>query len=154
MRVDLPMSVVDKALQHAAAPATPVTVQEAIASLLVAAITIDGEVNADEAVRIGGVLSTSHLLRQAGDGAMGALANRAITLLTEHGLPAILTGCAKVIPSDLRPTVFALATDLALADGRIGDREKAFIDELQAVLRIDEATAVKIVEVLLIKNRG
>jgi hypothetical protein len=85
---------------------------------------------------------------------MDALASRAITLLTEHGLPSILTGCAKVIPSDLRPTVFALATDLALADGRIGDREKSFIDELQAVLQIDEATAVKIVEVLLIKNRG
>jgi hypothetical protein len=47
-----------------------------------------------------------------------------------------------------------LRTDLALADGRIRDREKAFIDELQAVLQIDEATAVKIVEVLLIKNRG
>jgi uncharacterized tellurite resistance protein B-like protein len=148
------MSVVDKALQHAAAPATPVTVQEAIASLLVAAIAIDGEVNVDEAVRIGGVLGTSHILRQAGDGSMDALASRAITLLTEHGLPSILTGCAKVIPSDLRPTVFALATDLALADGRIGDREKSFIDELQAVLQIDEATAVNIVEVLLIKNRG
>jgi hypothetical protein len=148
------MSIVDKALQHTAAPATPVTVQEAIASLLVAAVTIDGEVNTDEAVRIGGVLSTSHLLRQPGDGAMDALANRAIALLTEHGLPAILTGCAKLIPSDLRPTVFALATDLALADGRIGDREKTFIDELQAVFQIDEATAVKIVEVLLIKNRG
>jgi hypothetical protein len=148
------MSIVDKALQHAASPATPVTVQEAIASLLVAAIAIDGEVNVDEAVRIGGVLGTSHILRQAGDGSMDALANRAIALLTEHGLPAVLTGCVKVIPSDLRPTVFALATDLALADGRIGDREKAFIDELQAVLQIDEATAVKIVEVLLIKNRG
>jgi hypothetical protein len=54
----------------------------------------------------------------------------------------------------LRATTFALATDLALADGRIGDKEKAFIDELQTVLQIDEATAVKIVEVLLIKNRG
>jgi hypothetical protein len=82
------------------------------------------------------------------------LANRAIALLTEHGLPAVLTGCAKVIPSDLRPTVFALAADLALADGRMRDREKLFIDELQAVLQIDEDTAVKIVDVLLIKNRA
>ena len=148
------MSVVDKAVQQTDAPVTPVTIQEAVASLLVAAIAIDGEVNPDEAVRIGGLLGTSHLLRQPGDGSVGALANRAIVLLTEHGLPAILTGCAKVIPSDLRPTVFALATDLALADGRIGDREKVFIDELQAVLQIDQATAVKIIEVLLIKNRG
>jgi uncharacterized membrane protein YebE (DUF533 family) len=82
------------------------------------------------------------------------LANRAIVLLTEYGLPAVLTGCAKVIPSDLRATAFALATDLTLADGRIGDREKAYLDELQGVLQIDDATAEKIVEVLLIKNRG
>jgi hypothetical protein len=46
------MSVVDKALQHAAAPATPVTVQEAIASLLVAAITVDGEIKLDEAAAV------------------------------------------------------------------------------------------------------
>jgi hypothetical protein len=148
------MPVVDKALQHTPAGAPPLTVPEAIASLLVAAITVDGNVNPEEAVRIGGMLGTSHVLRQAGDGSMDALANRAIALLTEHGLPAILTGCAKVIPSDLRATTFALAADLALADGRMGDQEQAFIDELQTVLQIDDATAVKIVEVLLIKNRG
>jgi len=111
-------------------------------------------VSPEEAVRINGALITSNVLRQAGNGSMQSLAERAIALLTEHGLPAILTGCAKVIPSELRSTTFALATDLALADGRVGDREKAFIDELQAVLQIDDATALKIVEVLLIKNRG
>ena len=148
------MSVVENALQHTPAASPPLTVPEAIASLLVAAVTVDGVVNPEEAARIGELLDTSHVLRTAGNGSMQRLANRAIALLTEYGLPAILTGCAKAIPSDLRPTTFALATDLALADGRIGDREKAFIDELQAVLQIDEATAVKIVEVLLIKNRG
>jgi hypothetical protein len=125
-----------------------------MASLLVAAVAVDGTVSTEEAARIGGILSTSKVLRQPGNGSTQALANRAIALLTEYGLPAILTGCAKVIPSDLRPTAFALATDLALADGRIGDREKAFIDELQVVLRIDDDTAARIVEVLMIKNRG
>jgi hypothetical protein len=148
------MSIVDKALQHTPVGAPPLTVPEAIASLLVAAIAVDGSVNPEEAVRISGVLGTSHVLRQAGNGSTEALASRAVALLTEHGLPAILTGCAKVIPSDLRATTFALASDLVLSDGRIGDQEKAFIDQLQTVLQVDEATAVKIVEVLLIKNRG
>jgi hypothetical protein len=132
----------------------PVTVPEAMASLLVAAIAVDGLVSAEEAARIGGILATSRILRQGGNGSTQALANRAVALLTEYGLPAILTGCAKVIPLDLRPTAFALATDLALADGRIGDREKAFIDELQVVLRIDDDTAARIIEVMMIKNRG
>jgi uncharacterized tellurite resistance protein B-like protein len=148
------MTAIEKASRPISIDPPPVTVPEAIAALLVAAIAVDGAVGADEAVRIGEVLSTSHLLRQAGNGSAQALANRAIVLLTEYGLPAVLTGCAKVIPSDLRATAFALATDLTLADGRIGDREKAYLDELQGVLQIDDATAAKIVEVLLIKNRG
>lgn len=148
------MSVVDKAIRETASQSPALTVPEAIAALLVAAIAADGTIDANEAVRIRGLLETSNLLRQAANGSMQAVANRAIRLLTDHGLPAILTGCAKVIPSDLRPTTFAMATDLTLADGHISDREEAFIDELQAVLQIDDATALKIVEVLLIKNRG
>lgn len=148
------MSVIDKALKHTLIDTPPLTVPEAVASLLIAAISVDGVVEMEEAARIREVLGTSRFLRQAGNGSMQALANRAIALLTEFGLPAVMTGCAKVIPTDLRPTTFALATDLTLADGRISDREKAFIDELQAVLRIDDATALKIVEVMLIKNHA
>jgi hypothetical protein len=134
--------------------APAVTVPEAVAALLVASVAVDGAVSVEEANRIGGLIGTSNILRRAGNGSMSSLADRAIGLLTEYGLPAILTGCAKVIPTDLRPTVFALAADLTLTDGRMNDREKAFIDELQVVLRIDDATAAKIVDVLLIKNRG
>jgi hypothetical protein len=136
-------------------PTSPleVTVPEAIAAVLVAAVAVDGAVSVEEASRIGSLLGTSNLLRQAGNGSTHALAERAMALLTEHGLPAILTGCAKVIPSDLRPTVFALAADLTLTGGRLGKQEKAFIDELQIVLRIEDAMAAKIVDVLLIKNR-
>lgn len=148
------MSVSEGAPRQTSNNPPPVTVAEAMASLLVAAVAVDGMVSTEEAARMGGLLGTSKVFRQAGNGSTQALANRAIALLTEYGLPAILTGCAKVIPADLRPTAFALATDLALADGRIGDREKAFIDELQVVLNIDDDTAAKIIEVLLIKNRG
>jgi hypothetical protein len=148
------MSIIDKALQQAPPSAPPLTPQEAIASVLVAAVTIDGMVNQEEAVRIGGVLGTAPLLRQAGNGSTERLAGRAIALLADHGVPSILAAAATAVPADLRPTVFALATDLALADGRIGDREKAFVDQLQIVLQVDDATALKIIEVLLIKNRG
>jgi hypothetical protein len=148
------MTVIDKAEQHAASETPQVTVGEAVACLLVAAIGVDGTVSPQEAIRIDGLFSTLPILRQAGNGSTNRMAERAIALLTDHGLPAILTGCAKVIPSALRATVFALATDLVLADGYSGHRERQFIDELQAVLQIDEPTALKIVEVMLIKNRG
>ena len=148
------MPLIDGALQGQAPDAPPLPVPEAIAAILVASVAADGNLNADEAVRMNELLSSSRVLRQPGNGSIGGLAERAIGLLTDHGLPAVLTACATSIPADLRPTTFALATDLVLSDGRIGDRERSFIDELQAVLRIDDPTALEIVNVLLIKNRG
>jgi hypothetical protein len=65
-----------------------------------------------------------------------------------------LDACGTAIPPDLRATVFAVAADLVLADARIDGREKAFVDHLQAALKVDDATALKIVEVLIIKNRA
>lgn len=148
------MSLIDRALEGQPADPPALPVPDAIAAVLVASVAADGDLNTEEAVRISSILSTTRMLRQAGNGSMQGLAQRAIGLLTDYGLPAVLTACAKAIPADLRPTTFALATDLVLADGRIGDREKIFIDELQAVLDLDDATALKIVDVLLIKNRG
>jgi len=148
------MSLIDRALEGQPADPPALPVPDAIAAVLVASVAADGDLNTEEAVRISSILSTTRVLRQAGNGSMQGLAQRAIGLLTDYGLPAVLTACAKAIPADLGPTTFALATDLVLADGRIGDREKIFIDELQAVLAIDDATALKIVDVLLIKNYG
>jgi uncharacterized tellurite resistance protein B-like protein len=148
------MSLIDRALKGQPADPPVLPVPDAIAAILVAAAAADGRLNEEEAVRMSGILSTTRVLRQAGNGSMQGLAERAIALLTDYGLPAELTACAKAIPADLRPTTFALATDLVLADGRIDDREKTFIDELQAVLDVDDATALKIVDVLLIKNHG
>jgi uncharacterized tellurite resistance protein B-like protein len=148
------MSLIDRALRGQAAEPPALPVPDAIAAILVASVAADGNLDTEEAVRMNSILSTTRVLRQAGDGSMPELAQRAIGLLTDYGLPAVLTACAKAIPADLRPMTFALATDLVLANGRIGDREKTFIDELQAVLDIDDATALKIVDVLLIKNHG
>jgi hypothetical protein len=148
------MAVMNGTLEPAPIDSPPLTVPEAIAAVLVAAVAVDGVVQPEEAVRIGSVLASSNVLRRPGNGATHDLAEHAIALIADYGLPAVLTGCAKVIPTDLRPTTFALATDLLLADGRIGDREKTFIDELQVVLRIDDGTARRIMDVLVIKNRG
>lgn len=147
------MSLIDRAMQGQTAEASPLTVTDAIASVLVAAIASDGNLSPDEAVQMNSLLSTSRLLRTAGGGSPQATVERAIGLLNEHGIEAVLNTCAGAIPAELRPTTFALAMDLVLADGRIGPREKTFIDELQAGLGIDETLALKIVEVALIRNR-
>lgn len=150
------MSVIDRVLQDRAGSraALPLTVPEAFAAILVASVAADGTLSTAESARLGGLLSTSRILPpNPADGSPNVI-ERALALLADHGAPAVLTACAAVLPPELRPAAFAQAVDLVLADGRIAQREKAFIDELQGVLQVDDAMAEKIVEVLLIKNRG
>ena len=152
------MSVVDRAIQQLQVPTDtpPITLSlpEAVASVLVAAISADGTFGVDEANRLNSVLSTSRLFDEAVRLGDVDVVERAVNLLTERGLTPVLAACAAGIPLELRATVFAVATDLVLSDGRIEGHEKAFVDQLQSALKVDDGTAQKIVEVLLIKNRA
>jgi hypothetical protein len=141
-------------VRRPAADAPPLPVPEAIAAVLVASAAVDGTLNAHKAVRMNELLSSAPVFRRPDGDPIPGLAARAIELLTDQGLPAVLTACARSIPETLRPTTFALAVELVLSDGRIGDRERSFIDELQGVLRIGDSTALKIMDVLLLKHRG
>ena len=127
---------------------------EALVTVLVGCAAVDGVLRAEEAGRLNEVLTSSRWTFEFGAEATAGLRARAIKLITDHGLPAVLSACAEAIPADLRPPTFALAMDLTLADGRLGSRENTLIEELQRALRIDDDLARKIVDVLLIKNRA
>jgi hypothetical protein len=150
------MSVVDRAMRELQEPgrSQSMTLPEAYAAVLVAAISADGRFGVEEADRLNHVLSTSPLFRGAVQAGDVTVVERALNLLTERGVVPVLDACGSVIPLQVRPTVFAVAADLVLADARIDGREKVFVDQLQVALDIDDATALKIVEVLLIKNRA
>ena len=152
------MSVVDRAMRELQSPqgiqSMTLSVPEAYAAVLVAAISADGRFGVAEAERLNAVLSNSQLFESAVRAGDVTVVERALNLLTDRGLGPVLAASAASIPPDLRASVFAVATDLVLADGRIEGREKSFIDQLQAALQLDDATALKIVEVLLIKNRA
>ena len=59
----------------------------------------------------------------------------------------------KVSPEN-KPTLFALIVELLLADGILADQEKEITDYLASALDLDNALAEKIIEVILIKNKG
>jgi hypothetical protein len=131
----------------------PLTIPEAIAAVMVASISADGVRSGEELARLSNGLSTSRLFRQADSERDPTVAARAATLLEQYGREAMLAACVRTIPPDLRTTAFAIAADLVFADGRIDEREKAYVDELQRVLGVDDAIALQIVEVMAIKNR-
>ena len=127
---------------------------DAVVAVLVGCAAVDGVLRAEEAGRLNEVLTSSRWILESGVEATAGVTTRALNLITDHGLPAVLAACADAIPAELRATTFALAIDLTLADGRLGSRESTLIDQLQPALRIDGDLARKIIEVLLIKNRA
>ena len=127
---------------------------DAVVAVLVGAAVADGILRREETSRLTDLLGSSRWGLGMGIDATTAATTRALNLLADHGLPALLSACAEAIPPDLRATAFALAVDLVLADGRLGTRESALIDQLQGTLRIEGELARTIIEVLRIKNRA
>ena len=127
---------------------------EAVVAVLVGCAAVDGVLRAEEAGRLNEILTSNRWVLESGVEATAGVTTRALNLIADHGLPAVLAACAEAIPAELRATTFALATDVTLADGRLGSRENAWIDQLQRTLRIDEDLARKIIEVMLITNRA
>lgn len=135
-------------------PTLKVSRSDAVVAVLVECAAVDGVLRAEKAGRLNEVLTSSRWILESGIEAPAGVTTRALNLITDHGLSAVLTACAEAIPAELRATIFALATDLALADGRLGSSENTLIDQLQQASRIDGGLARKIVEVMLIKNRA
>jgi tellurite resistance protein len=123
-------------------------------AVLVGCAAADGILRAEERSRATDLMRSSRWALGLGVEATEAATTRALNLIADHGLPALLAACAEAIPAELRGTAFALAVDVALADGRLGTRESTLIDQLQSAFRIDGALARKIIDVLLIKNRA
>jgi tellurite resistance protein len=69
-------------------------------------------------------------------------------------LDALLNAAITALPHDLTETAFAIATDIVLADGEVTEEEQKLLNDLFQLLEIPEETAIKIIDVMLIKNQG
>lgn len=148
------MSVIDKVLQGREADSAAMSVREAAATILVAAIACDGTLTHEERVGLHDVLASMRLYREIPSEHLQHLVEAATNVVAQHGFDAVLPICAAAVPEHLREPLFALAVELVFVDDRVTEREKQFVDALQAALGINEQAAMKIVSVLLIKSRA
>jgi hypothetical protein len=75
-------------------------------------------------------------------------------LLYRKGPEVLLPASREALSPELRETAFALAVDLALNDGQIKQPQKEYLIDLCYGLDISAGIALKIIQVILIKNRG
>ena len=148
------MGIFEKVMQERqpAAESIALTPREAFAAVVVGAFKTDGRVAPEEAVRVNEIFNSSKLFREPPAEPVHAVLNRVLELFRVHGPEVVLARAAHVLPLALRPPVFAIAVDLVLVDGEAGVEERRFIDGLQALLNISDEDAMKIVDVIIVKN--
>jgi tellurite resistance protein len=80
--------------------------------------------------------------------------NKVAGLVKKRGIGAVLQAAKVSLNQDELGAAFFVAVDLVLADGVVDDNEKKFLEELQRTIGMDDATATKIAEVVVIKNKA
>lgn len=132
----------------------PLTVQEAVASVLFVTVCADGEISDTEQQMLIGTSNRMRLLREQTAEQFNSMMGKVHAVFKAHSFEGTLAKAVAVIPENLKPTVFALAADMAYADGQVDENEELLMDALQTALGVDDDLALKIIEVLQIKNAG
>ena len=128
--------------------------QEAFAAVAVAMIGADGDISQEELQRTVINLASVRLFRRYDMREPAETLNRVAGTIKKRGVPPVLDAVKVALPKEQAEAAFFVAADLVMADGVVELEEKKLLEDMQRVLQIDEATATKIVEVALIKNKA
>lgn len=128
--------------------------QEAFAAVAIATVAADGNISQEEIHRTVTNLISINLFRKYDIRDLGNILNKMGALIGRRGPAPVMEAVKETLSPEMLETAFFVAADLALADGIVEPEEKKFLEELQQTLKIDEATALKIIDVALIKNRA
>ncbi|GAB4474728.1 MAG: hypothetical protein OHK0037_35740 [Elainellaceae cyanobacterium] len=127
---------------------------EAYAAIALAAIASDGYLSDEELSGLMNVLNRMQLFRSYSNDIMRRMFDKLFSILRRDGVGVLFATAKDSLPFELKESAFAVATDLILADGRVTQEEQKFLNDLYQALGISEASAEKIVDVMMIKNRG
>ncbi len=127
---------------------------EAFAAIALIALAADGYSAEAEEQALRTTLARMQLFRSYPGDVLEKMIDRLLSILQRQGADTLLTAALESLPHELNETVFAVTADIVLADGEVTLEEEDFLNQLYRILEIPEETAVKIIDVMLIKNRG
>lgn len=146
------MGLFDKVLGTGATD--KLTEAEGMAGIALAAIASDGMITEEEAAGLGTSLSRMKVYQGMGNRDVNKIFEKLIKVARNDGVDKLIDLSANAIRAELKQTAFALAADLLMADGHVAPEEKRFLEKIQKNLGVNDDVALKIVEVIAIKNRG
>jgi uncharacterized tellurite resistance protein B-like protein len=121
---------------------------------MLAVVAADGHVSDEEAEDFIARSNRMKLLASQSAPEFKQMVDKLFRILNSKGSSELIRRSAQALTPELRETAFAVGMDMIFADGSVADAEKATIEKLQGELAISDDVAGKILEVMLIKNRG
>ena len=127
---------------------------EAILACLIAAMDANDHISREELTRAHHLIWSMRRFRRRSGEAVARDIERMRSRVELRGPRRVIADGARSISTRLRPSVFAVAADLVLADGTLDASERRLAARLAAALRLDAAIAERIQDVMLVKNRA
>jgi uncharacterized tellurite resistance protein B-like protein len=148
------MSLFDKLSNAREQMQTTLGPAEAFAAIGLIALAADGYSAEVEEQALRTALARMQLFRSYPGDVLEKMIDRLLSILQRQGADTLLAAALASLPHELNETVFAVMADIVLADGEVTPEEEDFLNQLYRILEIPEETAIKIIDVMLIKNRG
>jgi tellurite resistance protein len=130
------------------------TEAEGFAGIALCAIAADGVITEEEAAGLATTLTRMKLYASMSNRDINKIFEKLVKSARSDGLGKLMESSSAAVNPTLKLTAFAMAADLIMADGEVAAQEKTFLERIQKSLGVSDADALKIVEVIAIKNRG
>jgi uncharacterized tellurite resistance protein B-like protein len=127
---------------------------EAYAAITLVAIAADGYLSDEELEGFTANLNRMQLFKHYSGDVMQRMFDKLFGILRREGPDALFNAAKSSLPYEMAASAFAVAADLMMADGVVTESEQNFLNLLYEALEIPDETAVKIVEVMMIKNQA
>ena len=127
---------------------------EAFAAIALIAVAADGVITRSESQGINNIFSRMQLFSDYPKERKTEMQDRLLGMIKNKEIKPLFDAAVAKLPKELRETVFAVTTDLVLVDGDLAEEEEQLLNELYNALEISEEVATKIIDVMMIKNKG
>jgi tellurite resistance protein len=121
------------------------TAQDALVALMIAVSASDENIRAVELIMIEGVVTVLPVFKGYDKDRIRRISQIVFDLLEEEdGLDALFGLIRDALPERMNETAYALACDVAAADGKLGQTELRLLEEIREELNLDRLHAAAI----------
>ncbi len=123
----------------------PMSAQDALAALMIAVSASDADIRTAELIKINNMINNLPVFADYDTDHLSRLTQMVFDLFEqEDGLEALFGLLRECLPEKLNETAYAMACDVAAADGAIRDNEARMLEEIRYELNIDRLHAAAI----------